>query len=209
MSLENFKNLAVVTPFFRVATIVTRRNLYQLADIADLVYGFGVRIFGVSLVVPMGRALECGEPDLFLTPEEAYVFKDTVERIQAKYPGFITVIDDNPERKNCGCLTNCVGVNSNGDIKFCAMDTGSCLSYPIGNVHTDPIKKIYKKHEAFLNALAVTQAPQPDGDICKECKHIYFCSGCIVRAFTMGKSLGCQCKWIDTISPTVKKYITS
>ncbi len=206
---KNIIKVASVTPLFRVATIVTRKNLYQLADIADWVYGCGVRIFGVSLVVPMGRALECGEDDLFLTPEEAYIFKDIVEKIQTKYPNFISVIEDNPERKNCGCLTNCVGIKPNGDIKFCAMDTGACLSNPIGNVLTGSIDTIYKQHETFFNALAVTQAPQLDSDICHGCEHLYFCSGCVVRAFTMTKKLGSQCKWYETVSPDVKKYITA
>jgi radical SAM protein with 4Fe4S-binding SPASM domain len=204
---KNIIKVANVTPLFRVATIVTRKNLYQIAEIADWVYGCGVRIFGVSLVVPMGRALECGEDDLFLTPEEVYIFKDIVEKIQTKYPNFISVIDDNPERKNCGCLTNCVGIKPNGDIKFCAMDTGTCLANPIGNVLTGSIKTIYKQHETFFNALAVTQAPLPDSGVCHGCEHLYFCSGCIVRAFTMTKKLGSQCKWNETISHDVKKYI--
>lgn len=185
---------------------MTRRNLHQLTDIAEWLYGCGVRAFGVSLVVPMGRALECGENDLFLTSDEAYIFKETVEKIQIKYPNFITIIDDNPERKNCGCLTNCVGIKSSGDIKFCAMDIG-CLSKLIGNVLTERIDGIYKKNEAFLNQLAVTQAPQLDSGVCKGCENIGFCSGCLVRAFTMGKSLGKQCKWMDTISPIVREYI--
>lgn len=205
---KNIIKVAKVTTLFRVATIVTRKNLYQLADIADWVYGCGVRIFGVSLVVPMGRALECGEEDLFLTPEEAYIFKDIVEKIQTKYPNFISVIEDNPERKNCGCLSNSVGIKPNGDIKFCGMDNGSCFSNSIGNVLTGSIESIYKQHKTFFKALAVTQAPQPDGDVCQECEHLYFCSGCILRAFTMSKKLGSQCKWIETVSPDVKKYIT-
>lgn len=205
---KNIIKVANVTPYFRVATIVTRRNLSQLEDIADWVYGCGVRMLGVSLVVPMGRALECGEADLFLTPEEVYIFKDIVDRIHKKYPGFISMIKEDPERKNCGCLSNCVGVKPNGEIKFCAMDIEGCLSNPIGNVLTGSIETIYKEHEIFFNALANTQAPQPDSDVCRECENIYFCSRCLVRAFNMGKKLGSQCRWFEMISPDVKKYIT-
>lgn len=204
---KNIRRVASVAKYFRVATIITRLNLHQFEDIADWVYGCGIRLYGVSLVIPIGRAIECGEKDLFLTTEEVYEFKEIFERINDKYPGFISVIDENAERVNCGCLTNNVGIKSNGEMKFCAMDSGNCLSKSIGNVLDGSIQEIYKQNEAFFSALATTEAPRPDGGICQECENLYFCSKCLVRAITMSKKIGDKCKWFAALSPEVKEYV--
>ncbi len=201
------KKVAKWAPYFRVATIVTKKNLFQIEEIADWLQKCGVKCYGLSLVVPLGRALECGDKDLFLSSEELYIFENIIEKINKKYPDFISLVDNNPEKKNCGCLTNCMAIQVNGEIKLCSMDSGTCLSSSFGNVLTESIATIYKQHQTFIAALENTEAPQPDAKVCQDCVYFSFCASCLLRAFIMAKRLGRECKWFETISSDVQEYI--
>lgn len=108
--------------------------------------------------------------------------------------------------KNCGCLTNCMAVQVNGEIKLCSMDSGNCLSSSIGNLMTESLNTIYKQHQNFVTALGDTEAPQVESKVCQDCAYFSFCSRCLLRAFTMAKKLGRECKWFEAISPDVKNY---
>lgn len=206
-TMRIIKKVARLAPYYRVATIVTKKNLLQIEEIADWLKNCGVKYYGLSLVVPMGRALECGDEDLFLSSDELYIFDNIIEKINKKYPNFISLEYKDPEKKNCGCLTNCMTIQVNGEIKLCSMDSGTCLPSSFGNVLTESIDTIYKKHQPFIVALENTEAPQPDAKVCQDCVYFSFCARCLLRAFTMGKKLGRECKWFETISKDVQNYI--
>lgn len=185
---------------------MTRRNLSQLEEIADWVYLNEINQFGVSLVIPEGRAVECGENDLFLSTEEIYEFQRILSRINEKYPDFISIIDDNSNWKNCGCISNCMSITVDGDIKMCAMDNGNALAVPMGNLFSDTLKNIYEKHQVFVNLIDDIEAPDYNNSLCQDCKYISYCEKCLLRAINTAKKVREECKWAAQLPDEIIKY---
>lgn len=201
------KRVAKIAKHFRVATVVTRRNLQQLEDIADWLYANGVKSYGVSLVIPEGRAIDCGEPDLFLNQDELHEFEIILDRINVKYPSFISVIDSFEDQPNCGCISNCISVASDGKIKMCAMDDGNTLSIPLGNAINDDIRYVFDANQSFVEELSKIQAPSDENENCATCENIAYCSRCLLRAFTVNTRNDKLCKWAAELPEQIKMFL--
>lgn len=204
---EIIKRVSEVAQLFRVATIVTRRNLNQIEDIADWLYANNVRHYGVSLVIPEGRAIECNEKDLFLNESELKEFDSILDRIDAKYPSFISVIDSYQDKSNCGCVSNCFSIAADGKIKMCAMDGGDTLAVSLGNVFRDNVRDVFDANQKFVEELSHVPAPTVDMECCKNCENIGYCSRCLLRAFTINSKSEYFCEWAENLPEQVKKYI--
>lgn len=210
-SVEKNKNIikrvANLTDLFRVATVVTRRNLNQIEAIADWLHENGIKQYGLSLVIPEGRALECNESDLFLNNDEIYEFNNILNRINDKYPSFITIIDSYQDRANCGCLSNCFSITSDGRIKMCAMDSGDTLAIPLGNALNENIKEIYDKYQGFIEEISHIQAPSTEDEDCKSCENFSYCSKCLFRAFSVNSRSNALCGWAEKLPEQVRMFI--
>lgn len=198
-NMRLIKKISNIAKYFRVATVVTRRNLSQLEEIADWIYGNNIKNFGVSLVIPNGRALECGEKDLFLNQKEILSFKKILERIDNKYPNFISVVDDYNDKLNCGCITNCISIKVDGNLKMCAMDSGDTLSISLGNILHKSLVDIYKENHLFVEQIAALEAPGVNHSSCKECENLSYCAKCLHRAFTFIKNNPNKCQWATNL----------
>lgn len=206
-NLQKIEGVSRVAHYFRVATIVTKRNLDQLETIADWLYNHSVPQYGVSLVVPDGRA-GGNETDLFLNQDELIRFGEIVESINRKYPNFISMIDDNDGKHNCGCISNCVAVDARGYLKMCAMDRGNTITRGLGNILDEHICDIYNKNEPFILQVDQVESPKIDNGFCGDCIYFPYCSNCLLRGFTMAKRLGGNCKWFNSIPQIIQNYVT-
>lgn len=201
---HNILRVLKATDMFRVVTAVTQKNLYQIQDIAKWLFESGVKHYGLSLVFPEGRAREESNRDLFLNNDQLVEFARIISEINTNYPGFISMIDDNSQRKNCGCVSNCVGVNSYGDLKLCATDCGKTMFIPLGNVFEKGIREIYQEHATFVEQMDLITTPNKE--ICGDCTNLGYCAYCTLRGMNKFKEIGDKCKWGKTLNKTLLEY---
>lgn len=182
----------------RVVTIITPKNINQVENIAEWLYKNNIDIYGLSPVIPVGRADRFDKNNLlFSNPEDINKLNQTILNINKKYgEGFLYQIRDGVyNEKNCGALTRNPSIKPDGTIKFCAMDDGSSIK-SVGNVFKTGIGEIYNNNLEFLNIVKNIKAPNFLSEECSDCKNKYFCSYCIIRALEGAKEVGIEnCKW--------------
>lgn len=192
---RNIEDLAKNNVQMRIATIVTRKNIDEIEEIADWVHNLGIKHFGVSPVVELGRA-EKSDRDLFINGEDAIKLQEKLERIHRKYGNFLSIIEgDRSKNKNCGCVASHCVISSNGDIKICTMDNMEHFGINIGNVFKKNIKDIYDDNSEYINSFFNLRSPQIDSIECADCDHKYFCSACVLRGLVKVK----QRKWENNV----------
>lgn len=204
---ENIKYLQSQNVKTRVATIVTQNNLNELENIADWVYNVGIKSFGVSLVTPIGRALE--NNDLLLSDiEEFKLFEEKINKINTKYNHFLNLIEFPISHGNCGCVTSHCVISADGNIKICSMDDRKHVKMNLGNVFNENIKEIYNKNIDFLNIFLQTSGADISYEYCRNCKHINFCNNCIYRTLLQASELKEQCGWyVKNLPDSLKKSL--
>ncbi|MEC1261482.1 radical SAM protein [Bacillus swezeyi] len=201
---NNIMKLAENNVRLRIATIVTHLNVHEVEDIAEWVHSLGIESFGVSPVVPMGRAHGCS--DLYLNEKDLKTYGEALLKINNKYPKFLTLYQGvRSEIRNCGAITSHVVISPTGDIKICTMHSLDDLSNRIGNVFEKNIREIYDEKIKYINAFFNLQAPQIDSEECKNCEHKQFCSTCFLRSFLKAKEIGDKCAWFKKRVPEIIK----
>lgn len=193
---KNIEILAKSNVRMRVITIVTKCNFHEVEKIADYIHSLGTFKYAVSLVIPMGRAMD--DKNLFLDESELVIFEKKMNTINKKYDGFLSVIQDGAhESKNCGCFTSNVVISTLGDIKICTMCSLDEVDFNFGNVFKEDLKGIYARQNLLINKFFDTKAPKFFLDECKQCENVAFCHGCILRGLIKAKQIGTKCKWFE------------
>jgi MoaA/NifB/PqqE/SkfB family radical SAM enzyme len=152
--LESVKNniikLANNNVKMKVETIVTRKNIHVIEDIADWVHSLGIRDYGIRPVTFMGRA-SSSDSDLYLNLEDFKYVNDKLERINKNYKSAVSLIEGVRSRsKSFGFLTPHVTVSYNGDINICSMDKLEYFNSSIGNIFEKNIKEIYYEKAEYI-----------------------------------------------------------
>ncbi|WP_461207632.1 radical SAM protein [Clostridium sp. DL1XJH146] len=192
----------------RIATIITRKNMDEIEDIADWVHNLGIKNYGISPVISLGRAIN-SDSNLFLNEDDAYNVNQKLEKINKKYKKFLSIVEgDRSRNKNCGCLTPHVVIASTGDIKICTMDNLKYFNSSIGNVFEKNIKDIYDDNVEYINTFFNMSAPQFDSLECKECKNKYFCSNCLLRGLVKASEMNGKCLWYNNIPKIIKEKLS-
>ena len=104
-------------------------------------------------------------------------------------------------RATCGAFVINASIAPNGDLKVCSMD-GLDVTNSIGNVFKENIKDIYEKNLDLLKKYKNLESPNLNMEGCKNCEHVYFCQGCVLRGFSKGVEIGDKCYWLKNIVPT-------
>jgi len=195
---ENIKYLNDNGVYMRVVTVVTPRNLDQIEDIAEWVHKMGVKSYGVSPVIPTGRADKDSKELLFSSVEEFNKFQKLLYNLSQKYDKkFLNLIEeDQTMRSNCGALVSNPSLSPTGDLKLCSMD-----GLDITNVFEEDFKTIYENNIEFIKEFKKVKSPNLDMEGCKDCENIGFCTGCVLRGFLKGIEKGDKCLWLKDIVP--------
>lgn len=189
----------------RIATSVTNRNINELENIADWIHKKGINHWAVSPIAAVGRAEE-DKVELCLNDSTVVLVDKSLRHIIKKYPGLLSIIDEKRKAPtNCGCLTSHIVISSNGDIKICTMDNLQYFDSSIGNVIDHNIKDIYDKNEKFLYEFLKMPSPRNTRDECKDCNHIAFCNGCIIRGLIKAHEQDIKCNWYNNIVSKIIK----
>lgn len=192
---SNIERLSKANVRMRVATILTKRNINELESIADWVHNLGIKRFGVSPVVSLGRATN-HDSNLYINEKDVIEANEILKKINDKYENFLTLIDgEQSQSMNCGCITSHIVISSNGDIKICTMDTLEYFDSSIGNVLKEKINDIYDRNSEYILDFFNTPAPKTFFNECKDCLNIGFCNSCMLRGLIKAKEVGKQCLW--------------
>ncbi len=197
---RNIKTLVKLGVKMRIATTVTKKNLYEIEEIANWLYEEGVRRYAPAPVVDIGRA-KFSDDNLLLDDSEYEYFFECITNINRRYENFIQVLNSKEFRQdaNCGCLSSHVTIDSIGDIKICTMDTKEYTRWRVGNVFQDGLKNIYDKNQKHILEFSQIQAPDALSEECRNCDKRGFCSSCVLRAFIAVKEKKEQCQWYNKI----------
>lgn len=176
----------------RVAMIVTPGNLDQIEETASLVKDLGANTFGMSLVVPQGRA---SDSTLILSPSELEKYFKTYSKLSQQYKDFIY---QDKESKfldtgegNCGAGSRTVTITPNGNVKICQMSDETVFCF--GNVFENSSKELFEK-----KAESLAQIQAPSEKLCGDCKHLGFCLNCIHRGVIKAKAISPEnCLWVQ------------
>ncbi|WP_086312343.1 hypothetical protein A5821_000093 [Enterococcus sp. 7F3_DIV0205] len=205
---ENIIKVKTAGIVLRVATIITRNNYSELPKIGEWLYEYEIRNWGISPVISLGRA-QFKNDELILTLNDQVKLEEILEKLYRKYKNdirFNSTKEHEGEVKNCGAIVNQAVIDSKGNLKMCTMDTGEYFGEPLGNVYKTAVKGIYDSNVEFLEAFAQLKSPNPSIKECKQCEHIRFCGGCILRGILKAKEIGDKCFWYkDVVSPVIKK----
>ncbi|KLO24416.1 radical SAM protein [Marinitoga sp. 1197] len=211
-SLNEIKNniyiLAKNKVNMRVATIVTPKNLDEIEEIADWVYNLGIKSFGISPVIELGRAKNMNK-NLYLNDNEYIQLDILLDKINKKYPKFLSLIEFGQlKNSNCGCISSHVVISATGEIKMCTMDNMKYFNSNLGNAIKQNIKNIYDINSKYINDIFNLESPKLNSEECKECKYRYFCNGCLLRGFIKAKELKNNCKWYkNKVSQIIKEQL--
>ncbi|NPA90847.1 MAG: radical SAM protein [Chloroflexi bacterium] len=190
--IEAIQKVTELGVLVRVAMIVTPQNLDQVEKTAELAKRLGAASFGVSPVVPQGRAQD---ESLLLSPSEYEQFLEIWEDLKRKHPHFVFQLEEfshQTSQGNCGAGSRTVSITPYGDIKICQMSSTDILHY--GNVFEHDMSQIFGKPVVSY----IAQVTPPGPDVCGDCEYLGFCINCIHRGITKGREIGVdKCKWLS------------
>lgn len=204
--MDNIKYLHHNGVFTRIACIITPRNLDQIELIADWVHSLGIKSFGISPVIQMGRATGNSSQLIISEIEEIKKINNIVDNIINKFGEKFIMIDSvgNIKRKNCGALVSNPTVDPLGNLKICSVDSLSSIR-SIGNIFDTPINDLYNNNVELITLFKNTEPPDLNSIECSVCDSKLFCSGCLLRGFINGKERGDDCKWFKEEVPLLIK----
>ena len=206
---SNIVNLINSGVRVRVCSIITPGNVDEFYKIGEWAIKHNAIEFAPSAVLALGRANnEEDQKELFLHDNSTLKkFIEEQKRFSDKYPGFIKGVLEVEEltRKNCGALTSNIGIDSEGNIKLCSLDTGEYFDLRLGNAFENDIKKLYDENKEFFSKLMNLEPPMHNSAECENCEKKYFCSNCILRGL-IGAEQVPDCKWRNKLDTTMRDY---
>jgi radical SAM protein with 4Fe4S-binding SPASM domain len=170
----------------QVNTTVTRRNLHQLDEIAELVEASGSRMWSLFFLIVTGRAMAADD----LAPEEyERVFEKAYEiskraRFEVKtteamhYRRYVA-----QHAKADGVAFRSAGVSDGRGFVFIShrgeVFPSGFLSVSGGNIRRSSLVDIYRNHELFR----VLRDPRRREGKCGPCEYVNVCGGSRARAY--------------------------
>lgn len=160
-----------------VVTCVNQRNINQLQEIRDYLWGIGVRSWRLITIDPMGRAKD--NPDLLLTGAQLRQVLDFIEanrkegrHVSYSCEGFLGDYEGQVRDYlfHCAAGVSVASVLIDGSISACTSVRGK---YYQGNIYRDDFWDVWQhRFEPYRNRSWMhQQAP------CKGCKVFRYCEG--------------------------------
>lgn len=174
----------------RIRATISKRNIHELKDLAELAVKLGVHCLAVGPVMPIGNAVNLSD-EFFSTKDEMRSFIQAFYELKSEYKNRLDVITneclhclwesetDEVEENNIlvlnGCTAGIVTFNVllNGDITPCSM-----FHLPIANIYKDS-----NLEEKYVNSELIKKLLDREyKGKCGICKKKYECGGCRARA---------------------------
>lgn len=147
---SNIVKLAKSNVKMKVETIVTRKNVHEIENLAAWVHSLGIRDYVIRPATFMGRA-ESYDSELYLTLQDFKCINDILVKINKKYKSNISFMEGRRFRnKGFGFLTPHVEISYNGDINICTIDKIDYFNSRIGNIFEKGVKDIYHEKSEYI-----------------------------------------------------------
>lgn len=187
-SVDTIKRLVGAGIKVRIASSIFEDNMWEIDQLAKLSVELGVKIFSYNFIEDFGRGKSFNKTKSVQKNNE---FLSYVYNVNEKYKDIIQVVEkDSYERSkgNCGAGTSSVAISAKMDIRPCVL---APMSFRIGNVSS---KLEFK--EDILKKILSLKAPSIENGCSKNCKYLYKCRGCYIRALNVNKENKILCSWI-------------
>lgn len=191
---QNIEYLSQNNVLLRVVTIVTKKNLDEMEEIANWVQERGA-FWNTGLSERVGRADNSSLNDLYLDDDEKNKYFETLLKLREKNKklGWLPPEEERTNEHNCGVLTTHTVISSSGRVKLCTME--QIPEFELGNVFHENIKDIFNKNVEFLRAFALQETPRLDAKECAGCEYQFRCAGCILQNLLLMKNKNFECDW--------------
>ncbi len=169
-----------------VASTFNNYNMEDMEYLTALAKKLGAKQITYSITNQIGRAKD--NPDLFGFSVEAML--SNAKRLQKEYTDQTFYIHVNDSARDAECATSTCG---RGCTQICIRENGDvspCLQFNLayGNLITQDINDIFH-HSRICHFMNI---PETDYEICKNCKKVLECGGCIALAWDTPLE---ECSW--------------
>mgnify|MGYP000804881607 FL=1 len=177
----------------RMASCISKDNMWEIDKLADLAVSLGASIFSFNFIEEFGRGSEFSKEKGI---ENAVEYDKYVRKIINDYKDIIPVIkeEDKSEMKlheNCGAGTRSVVIGADGDIRPCPLSPK--LRF-MGNVLKDDFKSVFDNPK--IKRLQEIIPPDIRNGCDPDCKYLANCTGCYIKGIDKCKSNNMKCSWI-------------
>ncbi|MEN6551552.1 MAG: radical SAM protein [Methanobacterium sp.] len=175
----------------QVTMCVIPENITQLFDTAQLAKSLGAVQFVYSVPVPVGRGKYI---DLQFSQEQLEVLEQEIVKVKNELNDFIfemshSQFDAREIIPNCGAGSRSISIASNAKIKLCPMMPNS--DFIFGNLYEEKLEEIFARNMLKY----FSELKNPNSYICRGCKHLEFCDGCITRGLLKAREIKAECIW--------------
>ena len=159
----------------RMASCISKDNMWEIDKLADLAVSLGASIFSFNFIEEFGRGSEFSKEKGI---ENAVEYDKYVRKIINDYKDIIPVIkeEDKSEMKlheNCGAGTRSVVIGADGYIRPCPLSPK--LRF-MGNVLKDDFKSVFDNPK--IKRLQEIIPPDIRNGCDPDCKYLANCTGC-------------------------------
>ena len=194
LSCDNIKKMSQNGIVVRVASSITRDNMWCLGELAELALSLGARVFSFNFVEEFGRGVNYKGTEM--EKLDIIKYNDYVNNIIKKYKELIPIIKQEDriktiETENCGSGSRSIVIGANGDLRPCALSPKVKI---LGNVFEEKFSDIFKKD--IIKKISNILPPHINNGCDNQCKYLLHCHGCYIKGFERNKIENMCCSWI-------------
>ena len=177
----------------RMASSISKDNMWTIDKLADLAVSLGASIFSFNFIEDFGRGAEFNKEKGVINGYEydRYLF-DTINAYKDIIP--IVKEEDKSEMKlhqNCGAGSRSIVIGADGNIRPCPLSPK--LKF-IGNIFKEDFTDIFDKPR--VRRLQEIIPPDVRNGCDPDCKYLQSCAGCYIKGIEKNKTDNMCCEWI-------------
>lgn len=177
----------------RVASSITKDNMWDIDKLADFSASLGAKVFSFNFVEEFGRGAKYQHNDKYVDVIE---YNNYINNTIEKHKDLIPIIKQEDraktiEKENCGSGTRSIVIGADGEIRPCALSPKVNF---MGNVFKENFKDIFKKEN--VRKISNILPPHIKNGCDKSCRYLLNCHGCFIKGFERNKINNSCCSWI-------------
>lgn len=177
----------------RMASSISKDNMWTLDKLADLAISLGAAVFSFNFIEEFGRGSDFGSSSEYV---ETKKYEDYIAKVIKDYKDIIPIIKEEDRSKkiksgNCGSGTRSIVIGADGEIRPCPLSPK--LNF-IGNLFNEKFEDIFSK--PAVKRLSEIPAPDIANGCDPNCKHLRSCYGCYIKGLEKNRVENTECPWI-------------
>lgn len=189
----------------RMASSISKDNMWSINKLADLAISLGAAVFSFNFIEEFGRGAKMNHGSDYL---DVIKYNDYINKVVHDYKDIIPIIkeedrSDMIKNDNCGSGSRSIVIGADGYIRPCPLSPKVKF---IGNVFDEEFTDIFEKTD--VKKLADIAPPDIRNGCDANCKYIHNCHGCYIKGFEKNKTSDTYCSWIikNHLEDTLKLF---